>query len=278
MSAVSTVEPPSAPGIAASAIAGDRGGPDRGVNAGRTAAGARPESRRAAGAPAPPTAKASAPIDLTGYWVAFVNEDWRYRMVTPAKGDYRGVPITREALKVVNAWDPAADEAAGNQCKSYGAAAIMRVPGRIHVTWQDDNTLRLDTDAGMQTRLFRFGPAAGRRRKADLAGQFGRAVGTVGSRPGGNPAAPHARAGSLTVVTTNMRAGYLRKNGVPYSENATVTEYFDVAPQPDGGQLLVVTTVVDDPRYLQQPFIVSSHFKKEADGSKWDPTPCSATW
>src|SRR4029078_147262 len=91
----------------------------------------------------------------------------------------------------------------------------------------------------------------------------------------GNPA---ARAGSLTVVTTNMRAGYLRKNGVPYSENATGTEYFDVAPMPDNGQLLVVTTTVDDPRYLTQPFIVSSHFKKEADGSKWDPTPCSATW
>ncbi len=122
--------------------------------------------------PASPTAKASAPFDLTGYWVAFVNEDWRYRMVTPAKGDYRGVPITLEALKVVNAWDPAADEAAGNQCKSYGAAAIMRVPGRLHVTWQDDNTLRLDTDAGMQTRLFRFRPRprSCRSEQADLAG------------------------------------------------------------------------------------------------------------
>jgi len=79
------------------------------------------------------------------------------------------------------------------------------------------------------------------------------------------------------VVTTKMRAGYLRKNGVPYSENATVTEYFDVGQQPSG-EYLVVTTVVDDPRYLTQPFIVSSHFKKEADGSKWDPTPCSSTW
>src|SRR3954467_14921053 len=105
----------------------------------------------------PPTAKASAPIDLTGYWVSVVNEDWRYRMVTPAKGDYRGVPITLEALKIVNAWDPAADEAAGNQCKSYGAAAIMRVPGRVHITWQDDATLRVEIDAGTQTRLFRFG-------------------------------------------------------------------------------------------------------------------------
>jgi hypothetical protein len=228
------------------------------------------------GAPPPaPTAKASAPIDLTGYWVAVVNEDWRYRMVTPAKGDYRGVGITAEALKIVNAWDPAADEAAGNQCKSYGAAVIMRVPGRIHVTWQDDNTLRLDVDTGTQTRLFQFGsapaPAGAPTWQGHSAARW--------ERPGGrgNPAgAP--RAGSLNVVTTNMRAGYLRKNGVPYSENARVTENFDLAPLPNGGQLLVVTTVVDDPRYLTQPFIVSSHFKKEADGSKWDPTPCSSTW
>lgn len=229
------------------------------------------------GPPPAPTAKASAPIDLTGYWVAVVNEDWRYRMLTPAKGDYRGVPITLEALKIVNAWDPAADEAAGNQCKSYGAAAILRVPGRIHITWQDENTLRLDTDAGMQTRLFRFAPfpaPAGTptwqgnsvaRWERPMAGQ-------------GNPAAPPPPGGSLTVVTTAMRSGYLRKNGVPYSENARVTEYFDVAPSPNGGQLMVVTTVVDDLRYLTQPFIVSSHFKKEADGSKWDPTPCSSTW
>jgi hypothetical protein len=226
-------------------------------------AGARAQNR---GAPPPaPTAKASAPLDLTGYWVAVVNEDWRYRMVTPPKGDYRGVPITREALKIVNAWDPAADEAAGNQCKSYGAGAVMRVPGRIHITWQDDNTLGLDTDAGMQTRLFRFAavaaPAGKPTWQGDSAARWER-----------------GRGGSLTVVTTNMRAGYLRKNGVPYGENAKVTEYFDVAPLPNGGQLLVVTTEVDDPRYLTQPFIVSSHFKKEADGSRWDPTPCSSTW
>ena len=175
------------------------------------------------------------PIDLTGYWVAFVNEDWRYRMVTPAKGDYRGVPITPEALQIVNAWDPAADEAAGNQCKSYGAGAIMRVPGRIHITWQDDNTLRLDTDAGTQTRLFRFRrPPLLLGRRAHMAGPIRRAMGTAAAAA---LLAPR-RGGSLTVVTTNMRAGYLRKNGVPYSENATVTEYFDVAPQPTAVRLL----------------------------------------
>jgi hypothetical protein len=216
--------------------------------------------------------KAAAPIDLTGYWVSIVNEDWRFRMITPRKGDYAGVPITKEALQVVNGWDPAADEAAGNQCKSYGAAAIMRVPGRLHITWQDNETLRVDIDAGTQTRLFQFSSSS----LSDSAPTW---QGTSRARwEAGGRGMTAARGGSLTVVTTKMKAGYLRKNGVPYSENATLTEYFDVAPQPGGGQLLVVTIVVDDPRYLTQPFIVSSHFRKEADGSKWDPTPCSAAW
>ena len=223
-----------------------------------------------AGGP-PPTAQASAPIDLTGYWVAVVNEDWRYRMVTPPKGEYGGVPITKEALQIVNNWDPTADEKAGEQCKSYGAGAVMRLPARFHITWQDDSTLKVEVDAGTQTRLFRFAPAAAPTVpptwQGDSTAQWER-----GGGRGGPPAG-----GSLTVLTKNMRAGYLRKNGVPYSANATVTEYFDLSPSP-GGQMLVVTTVVDDPRYLLQPLIVSSHFKKEADGSKWDPTPCSARW
>ena len=223
--------------------------------------------------PAAATAKASASVDVTGYWVAFVTEDWRFRMVTPSKGDYQGVPMTADARKVADAWNPAADDAAGNQCKAYGAAAIMRVPGRLHVTWQDDNTLRVDTDAGTQTRLFYFGapPAkAGPSWQGYSTAQWER----PGPAPGGNPAAP-AISGSLKVSTTNMRAGYLRRNGVPYSENAILTEYFDVAPIPNGGQVLLVTAIVDDPQNLQTPFIVSSQFKKEADGSKWDPTPCS---
>jgi hypothetical protein len=221
---------------------------------------------------APASARAAAPIDLTGYWVAYVTEDWRYRMVTPPKGDYRGVPITKEALQIVNAWDPAADEASGAQCRSYGAGAIMRVPGRIRITWQDDDTLRLDTDAGTQTRLFRFAAFAPSKEKTWQGDSSARweAAGARGAGPG-------ARSGSLTVTTTNMRAGYLRKNGVPYSEDARITEFFDVSPGP-GGEMLIVTTIVDDPRYLTQPFIVSSHFKKEADSSKWDPTPCSARW
>jgi hypothetical protein len=179
-------------------------------------------------------------------------------MVTPRKGDYQNVPMTEQARKIADAWDPAADEAAGNQCKAYGAAAIMRVPARFHITWQDDNTLRVDSDSGMQTRLLHFNSTAPGERTWQ-----------------GNSTALWQRP-ALKVATTNLRAGYLRKNGVPYSENAAVTEYFDMAPLPGGGQVLMVTAIVDDPQYLQQPFTVSSQFLKEADGSKWDPTPCSA--
>jgi len=231
-----------------------------------------PTSLRAqrSGSGSSPAARDEAPIDLTGYWVSYVTENWRYRMVTPAKGEYRRIPSSPAAVPIINAWDPAADERAGNQCKSYGAGAIMNVPGRLHITWQDANTLRIDTDAGTQTRLLRFTASA--TSKGARPTWQGESTARWESVP-----APD-KGGSLSVVTTNMRAGYLRKNGVPYSERTTVSEHFDVAPLPDGGQLLLVNIVIEDPVYLNAPYVVSPHFKKEADGSRWEPTPCSSTW
>ncbi len=224
------------------------------------------------------SARDAAPIDLTGYWVSYVTENWRYRMVTPAKGEYRRIPSSPAALPLINAWDPAADERAGNQCKSYGAGAIMSVPGRLHITWQDADTLRIETDAGTQTRLFHFSQGASAAASPASSGPRswqGESTATWEPATGGNGG---GGGGSLRVVTSNLRAGYLRKNGVPYSERATVTEHFDVAPLPDGGRLLLVTTIVEDPVYLTGPYVVSPHFKKEPDDSKWDPTPCSSTW
>ena len=226
------------------------------------------------GGPPAPLPKAAAPIDLTGYWVSIVSEDWRYRMVTPAKGDYQGVPMTPDAVKIADAWDPAADTASGNQCKSYGAGAIMRVPGRVHITWDNDNTLKLDADAGTQSRVFHFEKSA---TKSEPSWQ-GDSVATWETAGGRGRGADAPKTGSLKVVTTNLKAGYLRKNGVPYSENATVTEYFDLARERSGDLLLVVTSIVDDPKYLRQPFIISTQFKKQADAKGWDPTACSSTW
>jgi len=223
------------------------------------------------------SARDAAPIDLTGYWVSYVTENWRYRMVTPPKGEYRRIPSSPAAVPIINAWDPAADERAGNQCKSYGAGNIMSVPGRLHITWQDADTLRIDTDAGTQTRLFHFSQSAPAASPASAGPRSwqGESIATWEPAPGGNAG---GGGGSLRVVTSNLRAGYLRKNGVPYSDRATITENFDITTLPDGSKLLLVTTVVDDPVYLTGPYVVSPHFKKEADGAKWDPTPCSSTW
>jgi len=226
--------------------------------------------RGARGAGPAPTPKASAAIDLTGYWVSVVTEDWKFRMVTPNKGEYGGVPLTPEGRRVADTWDPTKDEAAGTQCKSYGAPAIMRVPGRLHVTWESDNTLRIDTDAGTQTRLFHFGAAQPPAGEPTWQGYS-----VAQWQYGGGGRGP-TRVGNLKVVTTHIRPGYLRKNGVPYSANAVVTEYYDSHEAPNGDRWLVVTTSVDDPVYVNAPFVTSTNFKKLSDAAGWNPMPCTA--
>ena len=221
----------------------------------------------------PQTAKAAAPIDLTGYWLSVVTEDWRFRMMTPAKGDYPSIPLNPEGRKVAEAWDPAKDEAAGESCKGYGAGNIMRMPGRLHITWQDDNTLKIETDTGTQTRLLHFGRPQPPSAAPDWQG-FSVAQWELAG--GGRRGAP-AQGGDLKVVTTRMRPGYLQKNGVPYSADTVITEHFDVlSKEANGDQWMIVTTLVDDAQYLNQPFQRSTHFKRQADAAGWDPMPCSA--
>jgi hypothetical protein len=230
-------------------------------------------SAQRGGQPPASAARSIAPVDFTGYWVSIVTEDWRWRMMTPAKGDYASVPLNAEGTRVAGTWDPARDEAAGEQCRSYGAPAIMRVPGRLHIIWQDDNTLRVDTDAGTQTRTFQFG------RPQPPAGEptwQGHSVALWEPGGGGRRGAPPVLAGSLKVVTTGLRPGYLRKNGVPYSGNTILTEYYSATHEDNGDSWLIVTTVVEDPRYLNGRFFTSSHFKKLPDASGWKPTPCAA--
>ncbi len=232
--------------------------------------------------------KPAAPEDLTGYWVSIVTEDWRFRMLTPKKGDFASVPLNPEGRKVGEAWDPAKDEAAGEQCKSYGAPAIMRVPGRLHIEWQDDRTLKIETDSGKQTRLFHFGPPQYPTGPGTIQGYSvatweapplpqGAAAPAAAQTSGpGSTIDPTSRGGSMKVVTTHLKAGYLRKNGVPYSENTVLTEYYTRTNEPNGDSWLIITTIVEDPMYLVQPFLTSTHFKKEADGSKWMPSACTA--
>jgi hypothetical protein len=245
------------------------------------AAGAQAPGGRGGGPPR--SARDAAPVDFSGYWVSVVTEDWRWRMVTPAPGDYAGVPLNAVARKLGLQWDPSRDETEGNQCRAYGAAAIMRVPGRLHITWQDDDTLRIDTDQGMQTRLLHFGgsppPSAEPSWQGSSTAQWEGIVRGPGT-PEFAPVALNPREGTqgraLEVVTRNLRPGYLRKNGVPYSSRTVVREFFDLSKERNGDIWFVVTTIVEDPEYLTTPFVTSTNFKKQADATGWNPTPCAA--
>ena len=234
------------------------------------------------GAKPPATAKAAAVIDMTGYWVAIVNEDWRWRMLTPGKGDYASLPLNSEGHRVADLWDPAKDKAEGNECRAYGAGNIMRIPERLRIFWADDSTLEMDTNAGMQKRLFHFnGPkwqGGPLQWQGDSVARWEKQVQYGGDAAYGGPSP--GKGGDLEVITTHMRSGYLRKNGVPYSENAVISEYYNVFyPEgPQGTVYLTVTTGIDDPKYLSSTYVTSGQFRREPDGSKWDPTPCRPLW
>ena len=246
------------------------------------------------------TPRTAAQFDLTGYWVSVITKDWAYRMVTPGKGDLGSVPLNSNGTKTAKEWDPAKDTAVGEQCKAYGAAGLMHLPGRLHIDWQDDSTLRIESDAGKQTRLIHFAdflpPGGFGTSETPIALLRFQAPAGTATRQGysiaawqkivqikglqivimySTPPPTPAQGGSLMVMTTRMQAGYLQKNGIPYSSDAVLTEYFNRVRLPDGEDYLILTSIVDDPTYLNEPYVTSAEFKHEKDGSKWMPSPCN---
>ena len=237
------------------------------------------QAQRATTPRPPPAPRAGAPIDIVGNWVSLITDDWVYRMITPAKGDYSYIPLNAEGKRTADGWDPARDQAAGEECKGYSAPSIMRLPSRLQISWQDDNTLKLDIDTGMQTRLFHFNQrdAQGARSWQGWSNASWQFSGTTEQfYPGPTSLGQIKRAGVLRVDTSNLRAGYLRKNGVPFSENAFMTEYYNLVVEDDGNQYLVVQLFVADPKYLTGHWVRTVQFKRERDASKRNPTPCSA--
>ena len=219
-------------------------------------------------------------FDLTGYWVPIITEDWLSRMVTPpvghiASGEFsQFLRLTDAAVEEAMNWDPEADAAAGMECKSFGVGNIMRMPTRLLITWEDDDTLRIDTDYGEQTRLLRFRPT-----EADAARDRGTWQGhsvasweAQGHRRGFVPEPP-SRPGVLRVETGGMRPGYLSRNGIPYGERATMREFF-IRHDDFGDEWFTVTTILEDPDFLNQAHITATHFRREASDEQWNPRPC----
>jgi len=228
------------------------------------------------GPPPPPDLRSSrerAPFDLTGQWVAVVTEDWRWRMVTPPVGDSASIPLNAQGRAVTAAWDFERDRREGNFCRPYGPPGLIRLPTRLRIDWEDADTLRFQFDAGNQTRHLHFKPQppSGRSLQGESAAKWYRQTQSRGVFAAQTP----KTGGSLQVLTTNLTAGYLRPNGVPYSEQATVKEFFTTFSLPDGnGTWLIVTTVVNDPAYLTTDLLLSTQFKKETSRSRWDARPC----
>jgi hypothetical protein len=221
----------------------------------------------------PAAGRAAAPYDITGYWVSLITDDWRYRMLTPPKGNVDYLPVTAEGRRAANNWDPSKDQASGEQCRGYGAGGVMRLPGRLHITWENDNTLRVDTDTGTQTRRLLFGdppPPSG------PPTWQGHSVARWEFPPVARGRTAEAGRGQLKVSTTRLRAGYMRKNGVPYGVNARLAEYFLRLVDRTAQEYLAVTTILEDPQYLQQPYVKTYEFKKQRDATGWNPTPCSS--
>ena len=228
------------------------------------------------GPPPPPDTRSPrerALIDITGQWVAVVTEDWRWRMVTPPVGDTASLPLNERGRAVAAEWSLERDRAEGNLCRPFGVPGLIRQPTRVRIAWEDDDTLLLEFDAGRQVRRFEFAATAPGEpslqghseaqwfRQPQSRGVFG-----VRTPPQG---------GSLVVRTARLTGGYLRANGVPYSDRATVKEFFNAFTLPaDGGTWLIVTTVVTDPEYLSTELIMSSQFKMETSRAGWNPRPC----
>jgi hypothetical protein len=264
----------------------------------------------AAPPPPPQSAQQAAVIDLTGYWVSVVDEDWRFRMMTPPKGDYAQVPLNAAARKVADQFNP---ELYGGEryqtsqiidCRAYGAAGLMHMPTRLHITWDSPNVLKIETDWGQQTRRLRFtagkpngdieqalrnGEIGGGHEPASMQGYsiaaweqpyrfnqmtFQRGVVGRGGGLGQNRATEAQPGGDLGVVTTDLVPGWLRRNGVPYSAKTRLIEHLMTFQDPTGKEWFTDTTEVVDPEYLNTPFYISSEFQKEPDGSKWAPHPC----
>ena len=201
------------------------------------------------------------------------------------------IPYTVAGAQAAMKWDPARDEAEGHACKAYGAGGIMRQPTHLRISWQDDHTLKVEADYGTQTRFFHFGPPVSEGRLDYSNATFFPARPATLDPPAGTEPSVQGysiaqwtimggagnieRGGNLKVLTSRLMPGYYWKNGMPYTANATLTEYFRTMELPDHSQWIRYTQIANDPEYLTQPWIVNYAFKKLPDASKWKPTPCS---
>ena len=192
-------------------------------------------------------APAFAQVDLSGEWSGRYHEDQEHRIPGPELGDYTGLPINDAGRLKADSWDASILSLREHQAKPHPSTYSLRGPANIRIT-------KIFDPVTQDTIGF------------ELFGTFGQATRSIwlDGRPHPADLAAHTWAGfstgrwqgdTLTVTTTHLKVGWLQRNGVAHSDRATMTEHFM-----RHGDMLTVVTIVDDPVYLEEPFIRSSNW------------------
>jgi hypothetical protein len=191
---------------------------------------------------------AFAQFDLSGRWTPLYHEDELERTDPgPSVGDYLGFPINEAERRRADSWDVSLVSLLEHQCIPHPASYSMRGPTTLNISTRKD-------------------PVTGQIIAYVIEGTYGRATRTIwmDGRPHPSEFALHTWAGfstgvwegdTLTVETTHLKAGYLRRNGINHTDEVKVTEHFNLHDR-----YLTLTSIREDPAYLTEPLIQTENW------------------
>ncbi len=204
---------------------------------------------------------ASAQVNLAGVWnnLTIMHEDWPDRWPGPEVGDYAGVPVNDAVRLRADSWDASLITLPEYQCRVHPSDYVPSFGG-IRI-WEERDSASQQLMA-IHTHHFALGSERtiwmdGRPHPPDYALHTSQGFST-GKWEGD----------ILTVTTTHLKEGWIRRNGLTRSDKATVTEHFI-----RHGNNLTLATIVNDPAYLTEPFIRTRQYEYEVAGDI-GPYPC----
>lgn len=205
-------------------------------------------------------AQALAQLNLVGYWNPIFHEDFEERIPGPAMGDYLGLPISDAARLRAESWDASLLTVPEHQCKPHPSTYGFRGVGMLRI-WEDrdektQQLVKLDTHIAWQAQHREIW-MDGRPHPSEYARHTWQGFST--GRFEGDV---------LVVETTHLKAAWIRRNGLPLSDRATMTDRFY-----RHGDLLTHVMIVEDPVYLTEPLVKTNGFELVPNGTM-DPYPC----
>src|SRR5262245_39058038 len=196
-------------------------------------------------------APARAQVDFSGVWQPLYQEDFPERLAGPDLRDYAGLPINDSARQFADSWDPARITLPEEQCRVHVSPYIYRGPTMLRI-WEEK-----DPQTQQLVAIKHYISTYEQTRTIYMDG-----------RPHPGPNAAHTWMGfstghydgdMLIVETTHLKQGWVRRNGLPMSDQATMTEYYA-----RNGDMFTQVVVLVDPVYLTEPLVKSQEFYRSA--------------